>query len=163
MFKALVDKRICPVSEIDQNTSFSTRRWGCNGYRRKNGYDWTSSNPKTTIFALHKVLIIFTNLSTQEGCDTRSIFKRSLTCLNSEFSFSKTSCLRKKSALLFTEGRIIGFIPSLRVLVLCEMQLVSVRIWTRVAVSISYDGNHYTTGTSPQSTNTLRNICSLNK
>ena len=27
------------------------------------------------------------------------------------------------------------------------MQLVSVRIWTRVAVSISYDDNHYTTGT----------------
>ena len=28
------------------------------------------------------------------------------------------------------------------------MQLVSVRIWTRVAVSIYYDGNHYTTGTN---------------
>ena len=30
---------------------------------------------------------------------------------------------------------------------LCEMQLVSSRIWTHVAVSISYDDNHYTTGT----------------
>ena len=38
------------------------------------------------------------------------------------------------------------------VLVLCEMQSVSFRIWTRVAVSILYDDNHYTTGTS---TNTL--------
>ena len=28
------------------------------------------------------------------------------------------------------------------------MQLVSSRIWTRVAVSISYDDNHYTTGSS---------------
>ena len=28
------------------------------------------------------------------------------------------------------------------------MQLVSSRIWTRIAVSISYDNNHYTTGTS---------------
>ena len=28
------------------------------------------------------------------------------------------------------------------------MQPVSSRIWTRVAVSISYDDNHYTTGTS---------------
>ena len=28
------------------------------------------------------------------------------------------------------------------------MQSVSSRIWTRVAVSISYDNNHYTTGTS---------------
>ena len=34
------------------------------------------------------------------------------------------------------------------VLVLREMQSVSSRIWTRVAVSISYDDNHYTTGTS---------------
>ena len=28
------------------------------------------------------------------------------------------------------------------------MQSVSSRIWTRVAVSVSYDDNHYTTGTS---------------
>ena len=28
------------------------------------------------------------------------------------------------------------------------MQSVSFKIWTRVAVSISYDENHYTTGTS---------------
>ena len=33
------------------------------------------------------------------------------------------------------------------VLVQCEMQSVSPRIWTRVAVSISYDDDHYTTGT----------------
>ena len=45
-------------------------------------------------------------------------------------------------------GRIIGFIPFPRVLVLGEMQSVSSRIWTRVAVSISYDNNHYTAGTS---------------
>ena len=45
-------------------------------------------------------------------------------------------------------GRIIGFIPFPRVLVLCEMQSVSSRVWTRVAVSKSYDDNHYTTGTS---------------
>ena len=32
--------------------------------------------------------ILFTNPSTQAGYDTRSIFKRSLTGLNSEFSFS---------------------------------------------------------------------------
>ena len=30
------------------------------------------------------------------------------------------------------------------VLVLCEMQSVSSKIWTRVAVSISNDDNHYT-------------------
>ena len=45
-------------------------------------------------------------------------------------------------------GRIIGFIPFPRVLVLCEMQSVSFRIWTRIAVFISYGDNDYTTGTS---------------
>ena len=45
-------------------------------------------------------------------------------------------------------GRNIGFIPFPRVLVLCEMQSVSSRIWTRIAVLISYGDNDYTTGTS---------------
>ena len=78
-------------------------------------------------------------------------FKRSLTGLNSEFSFSYTICLTKAEEpslpyyLSIAGGRIIGFIPSLRVLVLCEMQSVSSRIWTGVAVSISNDNNHYTT------------------
>ena len=31
---------------------------------------------------------------------------------------------------------------------LCEMKWVSSRIWTRVAVVISYDDNNYITGTS---------------
>ena len=52
----------------------------------------------------------------------------------------------KKTSLLYylpiAGGRIIGFIPFPRVLVLCEMQSVSSRIWTRLAVSISYDDNH---------------------
>ena len=43
-------------------------------------------------------------------------------------------------------GRIIGFIPFPKVLVLCEMQSVSSKIWTRVTVPISCDDNHYTTG-----------------
>ena len=81
-------------------------------------------------------------------------FKRSLTGFNSEFSVSQTSCLTKAEEpslscyLPIAGGRIIGFIPFPRVFVLCEMQSVSSRIWTRVAVSISYDDNHYTTGTS---------------
>ena len=88
------------------------------------------------------------------GYDTRSIFKKILTGLNSEFSFSETSCLTmaEEPSLAYylpvAGGRIIGFIPFPRVLVLCEMQSVSSRIWTRVALSISYDNNHYTTGTS---------------
>ena len=79
--------------------------------------------------------------------------KRSLTGLNLEFSFSLTSCRTKAEEpslsyyLPIAAGRIIGFIPFPRVLVLCEMQSVSSRIWTGIAVSISYDDNHYTTGT----------------
>ena len=36
------------------------------------------------------------------------------------------------------------------------MQLASSRIWTRVAVSFSYDYNHYTTGTSLNQTKLYR-------
>ena len=87
--------------------------------------------------------MIFTNPSAWAGYDTRSIFKRSLTGLNLEFSFSYTSCLTKAEEpslsynLPIAGGRIIGFIPFPMVLVLCEMQSLSSRIWTRVAVSIS--------------------------
>ena len=99
-------------------------------------------------------LIIFTNPSARAGYDTRSIFKQSLTGLNSEFSFSSTSCLTKAEEpclpyyLPIAGGRIFGFIPFPRVLVLCEMRSVRSKIWTRVAVSISCDDNHHTTGTS---------------
>ena len=71
------------------------------------------------------------NPSDRVGYDTRSIFMRGLTGLNSEFSFSSTSCLTKAEEpslpfyLPIVGGRIIGFIPFLRVLVLCEMQSVS--------------------------------------
>ena len=64
---------------------------------------------------------IFTNPSAREGYDTRSIFKRSLTGLKSEFSFSKTSCLTKAEEpslpyyLPIARGRIVGFIPFPRV------------------------------------------------
>ena len=57
-----------------------------------------------------------------------NFFKRSFTGLNSEFSFSYTSCLTKAEEpslpyyLPIAGGRQIGFIPFTRVLVLCEMQ-----------------------------------------
>ena len=71
--------------------------------------------------------------------------------LNSEFSFWQFGCRTKtkEPSLLYylpiAGERIIEF-PS--VLALCEMQSTSSRIWTCSAVSNSYDGNHYTTGTS---------------
>ena len=80
------------------------------------------------------MLILFTNPSALAGYDTSSIFKQILTGLNSEFSFSKTSCLTKAEEpslsyyLPIAGGRIIGFIPFRRALVLCEMQSASSRI-----------------------------------
>ena len=62
-------------------------------------------------------MVLFTNPSARAGYDTRSIFKRSLTGLNSEFSFSETSCLTKAEEpspyyyLPIAGGRIRGFIP----------------------------------------------------
>ena len=113
--------------------------------------------PNTVGFSfkiIFEAFTILTNPSTRIGYDTRSVFKRSLTGLNSEFSFSYTSCLTKTEDLSLphylpiTGGRIFGFIPFPRVLVPCEMQSVSSRIWTRVSVSISYDNNHYPMDTS---------------
>ena len=116
---------------------------------------WTENKnlKRTKCIGLYHI-IIFTNPSALAGYDTRSVFKQSLTGLNSEFSFSLTSCLTKAEKpslpyyLPIAAGRIIGFIPFPRVLVLCEMLSISSRILSRVAVSISYDDNHYTTGIS---------------
>ena len=66
------------------------------------------------------VLILFTNPYARAGNDTRSIFKRSLTGLNSEL----TGCLTKAEEpslsyyLPIAGGRVIGLLPFLRVLVL---------------------------------------------
>ena len=104
--------------------------------------------------SMFETVIIFTNPSARAGYDTRSIFKRGLAGFYSEFSFSYTSCLTKAEEpslpyyFPIAGGRIIGFIPFPRVLVLCEMQSVRSRIWTGVAVSISCDNNHYTMGSN---------------
>ena len=45
--------------------------------------------------SLNFFITIFTNPSARVGYDTRSVFKWSFTGLNSEFSFSYTSCLTK--------------------------------------------------------------------
>ena len=101
-----------------------------------------------------QIYIYLPNPSARAVYDTRSIFKRSLTGLNSEFSFSYSSCLTKAEEpylpyyLPIAGERITGFMPLPRVLMLWEMQSVSSKIWTCVVVSISYDDNHYTTGTS---------------
>ena len=46
-----------------------------------------------------------------------------------------------------TGGRKDGFILFPKVLVHCEIQAVSFRIWTLASMSSSFDANYYTTGT----------------
>ena len=94
------------------------------------------------------------NPSAQAGCNTRSIFKWSLTGLNFEFSFSQTGYLTTVKEpslpyyLLIVEGRIVGFIPLPKELAQYEMQTDSSKIWTQVAMSISDDDHHHMTSTS---------------
>ena len=100
------------------------------------------------------VCVFTINPSTRTACDVRSFLKRDLTGLSSEFYFSYTGCQNKvKEPTLpyyfhLTGGRIVGFIPFPRVLVVWEMQTSFSRIWTRVIVSISYNDIHYITSAS---------------
>ena len=114
-------------------------------------------------------MYVFKKPFARTGCDTRSIFKRSLTGSNSEVSFSETGCLTKFKKpslpyyLLIAGGKTIRFIPFPKVLMLCEMQSAVSRIWTPIAISITYDDKHYTTGTAIISPNVavaqLSDIC----
>ena len=66
------------------------------------------------------------NLSVRPGCDTESVFKRSLTGLISEYFFSKTGCPAKVKEpslhhCLPTDERRIGFMPFTKVLAPYEM------------------------------------------
>ena len=75
----------------------------------------------------------------------------SLTGLNSEFAFSKTSFYTKvKEPSLpyyspIAGGRIDAFISFPRILTGCEMQTYPFRIW--VIISIFYNDKHYTMST----------------
>ena len=114
----------------------------------------THTHTHTYIYIYIYIYIYHVYPTPQLGQDKTQgqFFRWCLTGLNSELFFSYTSWLTKIEEpslpyyLPIAIGRIIGFIPFPRVLVLCEMQSVSSRIWIRVAMSISYDDNHYTTG-----------------
>ena len=97
---------------------------------------------------INLLLFIFTNPSARAGYDTKSIFKRSLTGLNSEFSFSQTSCLTKAEEpslpyYLPIAGGGNDWIHTFPKGI-SKMQSVLARIWICVTVSISYNNNHYT-------------------
>ena len=104
---------------------------------RKNSYQ------KITITAI-QIIYIYTNVSTRAGCNTRS-------------TKAKENSL--PYYLPIAGGRIIGFIPFPRVLVLCGMQSTSSNIWTSIAVSISYNDNHYTMRTSQIYMYIYMNMC----
>ena len=61
---------------------------------------------------------VFTNPSTLAACDTTSLFKQSLTGLNTDFFL----LLILSVYLPVAGGEILGFITFLRVLVLCKMK-----------------------------------------
>ena len=82
-------------------------------------------------------------------------FKRNLTGLSSEFSFSEAGChtKAKEPSLpyylpIIADDGIVGYIPFLTIFALSEMQTTPSKNRTRFAVSISNVDNHYTTSTS---------------
>ena len=112
-----------------------------------------NTNVKNSLLLIQ--LYVFTNPTAWVGCNTKSILMWSLTGLNSEFSFILSGCLTKAKGLSLpyylpiAGGRIIGFIAFPKgISAVWKMQSALSRIWTHVAVSISYDDNHYTTDTS---------------
>ena len=68
--------------------------------------------------------------------------------MNSELPFSLVKEPNLPFSLITALWRIVALISFPRVLALCEMQITSSQIWTRVFVSISYDGNYYIPSTS---------------
>ena len=77
--------------------------------------------------------------------DSRSVVKKSLTGLNSKFSFTATVCVNKAkepSQLYYipiARGRTHGFMPFPRTFVWSETLAASSRAWTKIANSISYN------------------------
>ena len=85
------------------------------------------------------------NPSAREGCDTRSVFKQTSTGLKSEFFILLTGyhTVDKEPNLSYCLSIYGGrFIPFPRLLVQCEKQTASLRFWTRLVVSVSYDEKH---------------------
>ena len=90
------------------------------------------SGPDNSLIS--ELYCIYTRPLCSSRMQSKVIFKQSLTDLNLEVSFAKTRCHSKIKEprlpyyLPITGRRIIGVIPFLRVLVLCEMQIASSNI-----------------------------------
>ena len=114
----------------------------------------TAEFPNSNSIYIYIYIYIYISIPTPlpwVGCNTRSIFKCSLTNLNSDFSFSQIGCQTKVKKLslfysLSIAGReIVGWISFPRLLQLCEMQTATSKIWTWTNMSIFYNDNHYST------------------
>ena len=82
-----------------------------------------------------ELMYIFTYRTERGGCITMSLFKRSVSGLNSEFCFSWTSCHTKVEELSLpyylqiSSRRIIGFMPFPRILACVKSHTVPFSIW----------------------------------
>ena len=96
--------------------------------------------------------------------DTKSIFKQSLTGLNSEISFFETGCYTKIKessqcyCLPIVGERIDECIPCWRVLALHEMQTALAKIWTQIAIFIAYNNNHYSMSRNYCTSKTIQHL-----
>ena len=140
---------------------FTTFRLICPpGFFRCNGYErWFPKLLKRQSSGGCRINPYLPNPSARAGYDTRLNLSGVWQVSIQSFP-SLRRCLTKSEEpslsyyLPIAGGRIIGFIPFLRVLVLCEMQSVSSRIWTRITVSISYDDRYQDQSLLPTSNNT---------
>ena len=102
-------------------------------------WDWTSvdramGKNSTHYFNLYIYMYIY-KLSAWPIYDIRSIFKRNVTGLNSEFSFyqhchTKADEYRLPYYFHIVGGRIVRFIPFPEILTLCEIKTPSSSLWT---------------------------------
>ena len=106
---------------------------------------------QTIIKILRLGLVMYRfNPTAQSGCDTWSIFKRSLINLNLEFSFFKVSWnskIREPIVSFYLPkagGRVVGFLLFQRVLALYVIQTASSRVWALVNVCVSCSYRHCT-------------------
>ena len=93
---------------------------------------------------------VYPILPSRAGFDTRSLLKRNIAALRSEFSFSWTGCRSKTKEfrslynLPIAAGKTHGFIFFLNWFTRRKIGIALSRIWTSVSNSISYENNVYT-------------------
>ena len=79
----------CPAFSVRLLTASNTASEISSNPERDNQPTWEKTRSSKHTLLYFCILVLFTNPSARAGFDTRSIFKRSLTGLNSEFSFSE--------------------------------------------------------------------------